>query len=154
MNIIDIIKSNIILESEAYPFRKKVEPKEYSGIRYNNNLYNFTIDGVDFKCLISPNLWQMGKGHYDVAFIVEGGTTKDRVGKDLNFMNSVLKTVAECIIDFIESTDKVKIISFEGKGVRRPAYVRFFKSHPYFSKFKMSGTNAHGGFVDIHIDKG
>ena len=68
-------------------------------------------------------------------------------------MNSVLKTVAGCMIDFIRKNDIVKKLRFQSHGVRERAYVRFFKKHPYFSKFEIDDSYTYSNFVEIHINK-
>lgn len=139
-----ILTENYLTESEAYPFTFTTEGENYK--------YFFTIDDLNYICVIYPNPWQ--KDYYDVAFITEGGTVKDRIGKDLNFFNSVLKTIAECMKDFIRRKEVVRIIAFEGDRVREKAYVRFFKNHPYFSQFEIDDTHTKSGFVEIHVNKG
>jgi|688.fasta_scaffold182862_2 hypothetical protein len=140
----------LLNESEAYPFSVSKEGESY--------IYSFTISDdklgdIEYLCSIYPNPWQ--KYYYDFAFITKKGqSTKERVGGDLGFMNSVLKTIAECIIDFIGRKDIVKIIAFEGDRIRERAYSRFFKRHPYFSQFEIDDTYTKSGFVEIHVNKG
>lgn len=144
-----LTEQKTLSESKAYPFDLKIIDKEFAGVRYKSFIYLFEVEGVKYECGIYPNLWQ--KNYYDVSFVTKGGSTKDRVGKDLNFMYSVLKTVAECMIDFLSKTDNVRIMAFEGDKIREKTYVKFFKSHPFFSKFQIDDTHKQSGFVEIHI---
>jgi len=147
-----IISKDLQTESKSYSFKVRKISKEYSGFKYTEYLYSFSIDDINYECYITPNLWR--KHYYDVAFAVKGGSTKDRVKKDIDFMNSVLKTVADCMIDFINDMDKLNILAFEGDRLREKVYVRFFRNHPYFSKFEIDDTHTKSGFVEIHIEKG
>lgn len=144
----------IINESNSYPFNLDIQKKELNGFKYNIFYYNFNIDGFEYECVIYPNIFRIKTKDYDVDFITKGEDTKYIVGKDLKFMNSVLKTVSDCIIDFIDKNDLVKNIRFQSQGIREKAYVRFFKQHPYFSKFQIDDTYENSGFVEIHINKG
>jgi len=137
------LDEDLINESEAVSFNRKIVSNQY--------IYDFIVDDVDMLCTVYPNPWK--KHYYDFAFITKGGSTKDRVGRNLTFMNSVLKTVANCVIDFIDDTDIVKIIAFEGDRIREAAWTRFFKNHSYFSKFEIDDSHTKSGFVEIHVNK-
>jgi len=141
-------------ESKSYPFNLTIKEKSDNGFTYKIFYYDFKIEDIEYECVIYPNAFRIRNKDFDVDFITKGGTTKDIVGKDLNFMNSVLKTVAECIIDFINKNDVVKKIRFQTQGVREKAYIRFFKSHPYFSKYEIDDSYEYSGFVEIHVNKG
>ena len=105
---------------------------------------------VDYDCVIYPNSFRLRGKDFDIDFIPKGGSTKDVVGKDLKFMNSVLNTIAECIIDFINKNDVVKKIRFQTHGIREKAYIRFFRNHQYFSKFEIDDSYEYSGFVEIY----
>jgi len=97
--------------------------------------YRFTVDGVDMVCYIYRNPYE--NNYYDIDFgIVEGGKVVNkpdfRVGKTIIFLNSVLKTVADCMISFIESKDKVRILAYRAEPLREKVYNRFFDNHKYF----------------------
>jgi hypothetical protein len=149
---IHISLDRFISESKAHPFTRTIRHgKEYGKdvIIYD---YLFNVNGVDLKCVIYPNLWK--KDFYEVAFAPVEGTVHDRTGKDLGHMNSVLKTVAECMKDFIDSMDKVRILAFQTEDrTRQRAYVRFFKNHPYFQNHPIDDSFENSGFVEIHTDK-
>lgn len=147
-----ILPKSLQTESKSYPFKVRKIPAEHSGLKYHKYLYNFSVEDLNYECYITPNLWR--KHYYDVAFTVKGGSTKDRVGKDVDFMNSVLKTVADCMIDFVNNIDKLNILAFEGDSLREKVYVRFFRNHSYFSKYEIDDTHTKSGFVEIHIEKG
>lgn len=142
-----------IKESKSYPFELNIKQKTDNGFIYNIFYYSFVVDGIDYECVIYPNAWKLRSNIFDVDFITKGGSTKDIVGRNLNFMNSVLKTVSGCIIDFIDKNDVVKKIRFQTQGIREKAYVRFFKNHPYFSKFEIDDSYEYSGFVEIYINK-
>jgi hypothetical protein len=148
------LNERMLIESESYPFNLNIKEKNDNGFKYNIFYYQFKIEDVKYECVIYPNAWKIRGKDFDVDFITKGGTTKDIVGKDLNFMNSVLKTIAECIIDFINKNDVVKKIRFQTQGVREKAYIRFFKSHPYFSDYEIDNSYEYSGFVEIHVNKG
>jgi hypothetical protein len=141
-------------ESKSYPFILNIKERTDNGFKYNIFYYSFKIEDIEYECVIYPNAFRIRSKDFDVDFIPKGGSTKDIIGKDLNFMNSVLKTVAECIIDFINKNDVVRVIRFQSHGVREKAYIRFFKTHPYFSKFEIDDSYEYSGFVEIHINKG
>jgi len=141
-------------ESKSYPFILKIKERTDNGFIYNIFHYSFKIEDIEYECVIYPNAFRLRSRDFDVDFIPKGGSTKDIIGKDLNFMNSVLKTVADCIIDFINKNDVVKKIRFQSHGIREKAYIRFFKTHPYFSKFEIDDSYEYSGFVEIHINKG
>ena len=148
------LNERMLIESESYPFNLNIKEKNDNGFKYNIFYYQFKIEDVKYECVIYPNAWKIRGKDFDVVFITKGGTTKDIVGKDLNFMNSVLKTIAECIIDFINKNDVVKKIIFQTQGFREKAYIRFFKSHPYFSDYEIDNSYEYSGFVEIHVNKG
>jgi hypothetical protein len=148
------LNERMLIESESYPFNLNIKEKNDNGFKYNIFYYQFKIEDIKYECVIYPNAWKIRGKDFDVDFITKGGTTKDIVGKDLNFMNSVLKTIAECIIDFINKNDVVKKIRFQTQGVREKAYIRFFKSHPYFSDYEIDNSYEYSGFVEIHVNKG
>lgn len=157
MKLKKIIETTIyeyLNESKSYPFTSNVKEKTYNGFKFNIFYYNFKIEDIEYECVIYPNAWKLRSKDFDVDFIPKDGSTKDIIGKDLNFMNSVLKTVAECIIDFINKNEIVRKIRFQAHGVREKAYIRFFKNHPYFSKFEIDDSYKYSGFVEIHINKG
>jgi len=113
------------------------------------NDYRFTIDGVEMFCYIYANPWE--KNYYDIDFGLSGvNDPKHRVGKTLSFMNSVLKTVAECMIDFIKRTDVVRVMAYKAEPLREKVYNRFFNNHNYFSQFKKSTV---GDWNKIHINE-
>lgn len=143
----------ILEQSKAYNFTSSVEEKTYSKYKFNVYFYEFKIDNIQFQMEVKPNLWKWGKHYYDAVFARKGGSTEERIGKNVEFMNSVLKTISSCLQDFIEKQDKVKVISFEGDRVREKAYVRFFKNDPYFSKFRIDDSHEFTAFVDIYINK-
>lgn len=147
-NMYDYFKK--IDESNAHPFTLNIEERD----NYKIFRYFFEIEDIEYQCVIYPNAFRIRSKDFDVDFITKGGTTKDIVGKDLSFLNSVLKTIAECIIDFINKNDIVKKIRFQSDGVREKAYVRFFRNHSYFSNFKIDDTYANSNFIEIHINKG
>ena len=140
-------------ESKSYPFILNIKERNDNGFKYNIFYYSFKIEDIEYECVIYPNAFRIRSKDFDVDFIPKGGSTKDIIGKDLNYMNSVLKTVAECIIDFINKNDVVRVIRFQSYGVREKAYIRFFKTHPYFSKFEIDDSYEYSGFVEIHINK-
>jgi hypothetical protein len=141
-------------ESNSYSFNLSIKEKSDNGFTYKIFYYDFKIEDIEYECVIYPNAFKIRSDDFDVGFITKGGTTDDIVGKDLNFMNSVLKTVAECIIDFINKNDIVKKIRFQTQGIREKVYVRFFKSHPYFYKYEIDDSYEYSGFVEIYINKG
>lgn len=152
--VLKIIKENLIKESSSYPFNLNIKKKSENGFNYNIFYYEFNIENIDYECVIYPNAYKIRDYDFDVVFTTKGGSTKDVVGKDLNFMNSILKTVAQCMIDFINKNDIVKKIRFQAEGVREKAYIRFFKNHTYFSKFEIDSSYTYSGFIEIHINKG
>ncbi len=141
-------------ESNAYPFNLNIKQHTDNGYIYKIFYYDFIIDNIEYQCVIYPNLWRLRSKDFDVTFITKGGTTKDIVGRDLDFMNSVLKTVAECMIDFINKNDVVKALRFQAEDIRERAYIRFFQRHEYFSKFDMDSSYKKSGFIEININKG
>jgi len=141
-------------ESQSYPFNLNIREKNDNGFDYHIFYYQFKIEDIEYECVIYPNAWKIRGKDFDVDFIPKGGSTGDIIGKDLNFMNSVLKTVAECIIDFINKNERVRKIRFQTHGVREKAYIRFFKNHYYFSGFEIDDSYEYSGFVEIHINKG
>jgi hypothetical protein len=140
-------------ESKSYPFVLNIQNKVYNGFPYRVFTYEFKVEDIDYVCVIYPNAFRINENIFDIDFITKGGSTNDVVGKDLNFMNSVLKTVGECIIDFINKNNVIKKIRFQSHGIREKAYIRFFKTHPYFSQFEIDSSYNHSGFVEIHINK-
>lgn len=148
------IKRDYLNESKSYPFNLNIKEKNYDNFTYNIFYYNFKVENIEYECVIYPNAFRIRYKDFDVDFIPKDGSTKDIIGKDLNFMNSVLKTVAECIIDFINKNNIVKSIRFQANGIREKTYVRFFKNHPYFSKFKIDDSYEYSNFVEIYINKG
>ena len=143
----------MLIESKSHPYNLLIKQRQEGEIKYNIFYYTFDISGIGYECVIYPNAFQLRGYNYDVDFITVGGTTKDIVGEDLNFMNSVLKTVGECIIDFVNKNDIVKKIRFQTEGVREKSYIRFFKRHSYFSKFEIDDSYQYSGFVEININK-
>jgi hypothetical protein len=152
--LISAIIKEYLNESKSYPFTLNVKEKNYDGFKYNIFYYFFKIEDIEYECAIYPNMFTLRNKYFDVAFAPKNGSTEDIIGKDLKFMNSVLKTVADCIIDFINKNDVVKKIRFQSHGVRELAYIRFFKTHPYFSKFEIDDSYEYSGFVEIRINKG
>lgn len=152
--IVEVVISEFLTESKRYPFNLSIKEKSNNGISYRVFEYDFTVEGVEYICVIYPNAWRLRSKDFDVDFIVKGGSTKDEVKRDFNFMNSVLKTVAECIIDFINKNEVVKKIRFQSQGIREKAFIRFFKSHYYFSKYIIDDSYQNSGFVEIIINKG
>ena len=149
---IHISLDRFISESKAHPFTRTIRHRKEYGKDLTIYDYLFNVNGVDLKCVIYTNLWK--KDFYEVAFAPVEGTVRDRTGKDLDHMNSVLKTVAECMKDFIDSIDKVRILAFQTEDrTRQRAYVRFFKNHPYFKDHLIDDSFENSGFVEIHIDK-
>ena len=156
MKLTTIIKEEIqkyLNESKSYPFNLKIKEKSDNGFTYKIFYYNFIIEDIEYECVIYPNAFKIRSKDFDVDFIPKGGSTKDIIGRDLNFMNSVLKTVARCIIDFINKNDVVRKIRFQAQGIKEKAYIRFFKNHPYFSNYEIDDSYEHSGFVEIHINK-
>ncbi len=157
MKLITIIQETIreyLNESKSYPFNLNIKEQSDNGFTYKIFYYDFTIEDIEYECVIYPNAFKIRSKDFDVGFITKGGSTKDIIGRDLNFMNSVLKTVARCIIDFINKNDVVRKIRFQAQDVREKAYIRFFKSHPYFSNYEIDDSYEYSGFVEIHINKG
>ncbi len=142
-----------LLESEASPFTTEILfNKKYKDPYFK---YKFNVQGLNYILYIYPNPYE--KYYYDIIFTTEKGTTEERIGKDLNFLNSVLKTVANCMIDFIDRHEKIKILSFEtnfSDKIREKTYVRFLRNHPYFSKFKIDDSHNKTSFSEIIINKG
>ena len=131
----------IITETTTVPFTlNKNERGLYT--------YTFTVEDKIMNVEIYPNPYQ--KNCYDIVFGEKGGKTTDRIGKDLTFMYTVLYTIAECMIDFINDKENVKIIAFQAEPLRERAYLRFFTNHPYFSKFKIT---KYGIWNEININK-
>lgn len=131
----------IITESTTVPFTlNKNEKGLYT--------YTFTVDDKIMVAEIYPNPWN--KNYYDAVFGEKGGKTTDRIGKDLSFMNTVLYTIANCMIDFINDKKNVRIIAFQAEPLRERAYLRFFTNHPYFSKFEITKS---GIWNEININK-
>lgn len=136
-------KYTLIKESGSVNFTNSVNEK---GL----NSYYFSVRGVDMVAEIYPNPWS--KNSYDVSFGKADGAKdlKYRIGKDITFLNTVLHTVFECIKDFINKTNNVKLIAFEAEPIREKVYVRFIKNHPYFSKFELRKS---GMWNEIIINK-
>jgi hypothetical protein len=61
-----------------------------------------------------------------------------------------LKTVADCMISFIESKDKVRILAYRAEPLREKVYNRFFDNHKYFSDFKKGKV---GPWNKIYVSK-
>jgi hypothetical protein len=147
---------NIIIESQAVSFNKSVKPKRYKrGDDYIDAkiyTYTFVVDGVNMECVVYPNEWTVGK--YICVFIANGGTTKDRVGKGLIFLNTVLETVANCLIDAINDNPKITTIQFDGTSdVRDKAYIRFFTRHPVFKKFDIDTSRNYSGYIELKVPR-
>lgn len=145
-HIITNIKE-FISESTSY------EHPDFDLVVNNKGLYTYTfiIDDITYHCEIYPNPY---KSHcYDVQFGRKGGSTKDRIGRDLRFMNRVLNTITDCVIHFISQKEKVRIIAFKGDRVRTKSYVRLLRRHPYFSNFEIDDSFTKSGFVEIHVNK-
>lgn len=149
--VIEKVK-DLVKESMAQTFHLNVRKEKQFGLDFEVFEYSFTVENVDYICVISPTLWQ--KHDYDIGFIRNGGSTKEIIGKDLDFMNSVFKTVANCMIDFINRTDKVKNLLFDANKKREKAYVRFLRQHPFFSRFEIDDSFKYSGLVRIIIRKG
>lgn len=112
--------------------------------------YDFIVNDIEMVAYIYPNPWE--KNYYDVVFGLKDGKKDltDRVGKDIVFLNTVLKTVANCMINFIDNKDVVRILAFQAEPLRERIYLRFFKNHPYFSNFKYTKIS---NWNKIHINK-
>lgn len=149
--VIEKVK-DLVKESMAQTFHLNVRKGKQFGLDFEVFEYIFTVENVDYVCVISPTLWQ--KHDYDISFVRNGGSTKEIIGKDLDFMNSVFKTVANCMIDFINRTDKVKNLFFDADKKREKAYVRFLRQHPFFSRFEIDDSFKYSGLVRIIIRKG
>jgi hypothetical protein len=147
-------EKKMLIESKSYPYNLLIKQRQEGGVKYNIFYYTFDISGIGYECVIYPNAFQLRGYNYDVDFKTKEGSVKDIVGKDFDFMNSVLKTVSECIIDFINKNDIVKKIRFQTEGVREKSYIRFFKRHSYFSNFEIDDSYQYSGFIEININKG
>lgn len=145
---------NEITESNAVDFDRHIKNVSYQRgnayVRAKVYTYNFEVFGVRIKCVIYPNEWTVGK--YICSFVANDGSTKDRVGKDLRYMNTVMQTVADCILDAIEDNDSIRVIQFDGSDdIRDRAYIRFFSRHPDFSKFQIDSSREYSGYVEIDV---
>lgn len=141
-NIKDFISENVLSQTKDFT---------YEALDKDNHRYTFSVDDIDYVCVIYPNPWRTH--YYDVSFIKKGGSTKERIGKGLKFMNTVLNTVADCVKHFISLKEKIRIIGFDGDRLRTRTYIRFFTRHPYFSQFEIDDSFTKSGFVEIHINK-
>lgn len=149
--VIEKVK-DLVKESMAQTFHLNIRKEKKLGISYDYFEYSFTVENVDYICVISPTLWQ--KHDYDIGFVRNGGSTKEIIGKDLDFMNSVFKTVASCMIDFINRKGEVKNLLFDANKKREKAYIRFLRQHPFFSRFEIDDSFKYSGLVRIIINKG
>lgn len=143
-------------EATAVTFNKSVKSAKYKrGNAYIDAkiyTYSFEVAEVNMECVIYPNEWTVGK--YICTFIANGGTTKDIVGKDLVFLNTVLETVANCLIDAINDNTNITTIQFDGTSeIRDKAYVRFFKRHPFFKNFNIDSSRDYSGYIEIEVQK-
>ena len=72
MELTRIIKETIreyLNESKSYPFNLNIKEQSDNGFTYKIFYYDFTIEDIEYECVIYPNAFKIRSKDFDVDFI-------------------------------------------------------------------------------------